>query len=402
MARKAVELGPLAVSRLSTPGFHLVGGVAGLGLQVLPSGGRSWLLRAMIGARRREMGLGGFPDVTLAGAKEAARQAREKIRAGSDPIEEARAARSALKARSGKAMTFEQCALAYMAAHEASWHNDKHRQQWRNSLKTYAYPVIGRLLVSDVDQSHVMAILDPIWRTKTETAKRVRGRLEVVLDWAAGRKLRTGENPARWKGLLQTQLPSPNKIVTVKHHSAVPLSEVASFMEHLRKADGMGARALEFLVLTAARSGEVRGACWSEIDGYTWSIPAERMKAGKAHVVPLSKAALELLRSLPRMAGTGLVFPSPSNCKLSDMTLTAVMRRMGSKAVPHGWRSTFRDWAAELTNYPNHVAEMALAHTVKGVEGDYRRGNLLQKRALMMEDWAAFAERQRAVMSSKC
>lgn len=393
MGRKAKELGALAVARLTDPGLHFVGGVSGLGLQVLPSGGRTWVLRAMMGTKRRDMGLGGYPDVTLAGARQAARDARVKLNAGIDPIDEKRAVRSALNAAQGKSMTFKACAEAYMAAHEAGWRNAKHRQQWTNSLATFAYPVIGQLLVSHVEQPHVMLILDPIWRTKTETAKRLRGRIERVLDWATGRKLRSGDNPARWKGLLQTQLPAPGKVVRVQHHAAVPVSEIGTFMKRLREAEGMGAHALEFLILTAARSGEVRGATWDELDleAKVWTVPAERMKAGKEHRAALSPAAVKLLCSLPRMAATELVFPATRGGQLSDMTLTAVMRRMGTNAVPHGFRSTFRDWAAEKTNYPRDAAEMALAHTIGDkVEAAYRRGDLFEKRKLMMADWAAF------------
>jgi integrase len=391
MGRKAKEQGALAVSRLTTPGLHFVGGVSGLGLQVLPTGGRTWVLRATIGGRRRDMGLGGFPDVTLAGAREAARVAREKIRAGVDPIEQKKAARSALSAAQGKGITFRAAAEAYIAAHEAGWRNAKHRQQWTNSLTSYAFPKIGNLLVGDVELSHVMAILEPIWREKTETAKRLRGRIEQVLDWAIARGHRDGLNPARWRGHLDKMLAAPGKVAKVTHHTALGLGEVQEFMTRLRTVEGIGARALEFLILTAARSGEVRGATWAEIDlaYHTWTIPAERMKAGKEHRVALSDAAMKVLTALS--GRKGLLFPAPRDGQLSDMTMTAVLRRLGVNAVPHGFRSTFRDWAAECTNYPRDVAEMALAHSISDkVEAAYRRGDLFDKRKLMMVDWANF------------
>jgi integrase len=392
--RKAKELKPLAIKQLTKPGLHFVGGVAGLGLQVLPTGGRSWVLRVMIGDKRRNLGLGGFPDVTLTGAREAARQAREKIKVGIDPIAEKRAARSALSAARDKALTFQAAAEAYIAAHEAGWRNAKHREQWAHSLASFAFPKIGHLLVQDVQLSHVMAILEPIWLEKTETATRLRGRIEQVLDWATARGYRDGLNPARWRGHLDKLLAAPAKIAKVKHYAALPYAEMAGFMKRLRTMEGMGARCLEFTILCATRNGEARLSVWSEIDmeAAVWVIPGDRMKMGKEHRVPLSDAALSLLRALPRMAGTDLVFPASRGGPMSDMTLVAVLRRMeGVNAVVHGFRSSFRDWASETTNYPHNVAEMALAHAIGNkVEAAYRRGDLFEKRKLMMQDWAAF------------
>jgi integrase len=393
MGRKAKELGALAVSRLTTPGLHFVGGVSGLSLQVLSSGGRSWVLRATIGTKRRDMGLGGYPDVPLAGARQAARDARCQIRAGVDPIEQKKVLRSAMSVAQGRGLTFKAAAEAYIAAHEAGWRNAKHRQQWANSLSTFAYPIVGKLLVQDVALSHVLAILEPIWATKTQTAKRLRGRVEQILDWATARGHRDGPNPARWRGHLSQMLAAPTRISKVKHHRAVPVSEVGAFMQRLRGVEGLGARALEFLVLAAARSGEVRGAVWAEIDlsEKVWTVPAGRMKAAKEHRVPLSQAAVKLLRGLPCVAATELVFPAARGGQLSDMTLTAVMRRMNVDAVPHGFRSTFRDWASEKSSYPRDVAEMALAHSIGNkVEAAYRRGDLFEKRKSMMADWATF------------
>ena len=396
MPKKAFELGPLAVSRLTQPGFHFVGGVAGLALHVLPSGSRSWILRVVVGGKRRDMGLGGFPDVTLAGARDKARQAREKVAAGVDPISDGRAARSALAASIAAAWTFSQCSAAFIKAKAPEWKNAKHAAQWTATLATYADGVIGSMLVRDVGLPQILAILEPIWQTKTETATRVRSRLEQILDWAAGRGYRDGPNPARWKGNLQAQLPSPNKIAKEQPHPALPVGDVGAFMQTLRKQAGIGARALEFAILTAARSGEVRGAAWTEInlEEAVWTIPAERMKMKKAHRVPLSSAAVDLLIAVRRVAGTDLVFVAPRGGQLSDMTLSAVLKRMEVPVVPHGFRSTFRDWCAERTNYPREVAEMALAHAIGDkVEAAYRRGDLFDKRRRLMAEWAAFCAR---------
>jgi integrase len=256
--------------------------------------------------------------------------------------------------------------------------------------------VIGPLLVRDVELPQIKAVLDPIWTTKTETASRLRGRIESVLNWAAANGYRSGLNPARWRGHLDKLLAKPSKVAKVVHHAAMPLSEVGAFMVKLRAAEGMGARALEFAILTAARSGEVRGATWAEVDtnDAVWIVPAERMKAGREHRVPLSPAAVKLLKVLPRMAGTNLVFPAPRGGVLSDMTLGAVLRRMDVGAVPHGFRSTFRDWCSERTSYPHQIAEMALAHTIGNkVEAAYRRGDLFDKRRKLMSEWATFCAR---------
>ncbi|WP_312841046.1 tyrosine-type recombinase/integrase [Delftia tsuruhatensis] len=393
MSRKATELGALAVSRLREPGLHAVGGVSGLYLQVTSSGARSWILRATVGGKRRDMGLGGFPDVTLAFAREKAREARSKIEQGLDPILERERALSLLRAEQAKSMTFEAACQALIDAKSDEWRNPKHRAQWAASLATYAYPTIAKLQVGDVGQAHILSILQPIWKEKTETATRLRGRIEQVLDWARVRGFREGENPARWRGHLDKLLPAPTKIAKVVHHKALPIDAMPEFMAQLRQRKGLSARALEFLVLTAARSGEVRGATWQEIDmeAAVWTVPAERMKAQKEHRVPLSPQALALLAGMPRVEGNDLVFPAPRGGQLSDMTLTNLMRRMELEAVPHGMRSTFRDWAAERTHFPREVAEMALAHTIgNAVEAAYRRGDLFTKRAEMMTAWSDF------------
>lgn len=395
MPKLAKELQALAVSKLAEQGLHFVGGVPGLALQII-GGSRAWVLRFTIAGKRRDMGLGAYPDVTLAQAREKARSARELIRQGVDPIARQQAAQSVLRAANAAALTFEQCAAKYIAAHRAGWKNAKHAQQWENSLAQHAFPVLGAVLVRDVGLPQVMRVLEPIWTTTNETASRLRGRIELVLDWAAARGLREGPNPARWRGHLDKLLPKPSKVNNREHHSALPVGDVGAFMLRLRAADGMGARALEFAILTAARSGEVRGATWAEFDlaAALWTVPAERMKASREHRVPLSEAALALLAALPKGEPEALVFKAPRGGMLSDMTLAAVLRRMEVPAVPHGFRSTFRDWAAERTSYPRDVAEMALAHTIGDkVEAAYRRGDLFEKRRLMMAEWAQFLAR---------
>lgn len=393
MARKAKELTAIEIGRLNTPGLHFVGGVTGLAMQVTASGARSWILRAMVGGKRREMGLGGFPDVTLAGAKEAARAARLKIKDGIDPIDDAKSKRSALLAARAASMTFSEAAAAYIAVKEVEWTNSKHASQWRNTLATYANPIIGNIFVREIEQSHIMRVLEPIWLIKNETASRLRGRLESILDWARVRGFCSGDNPARWVGHLDVLLQSPGKVQKNEHHPALPFDELGSFMVKLRLHDGMGARALEFAILTAARSGEVRGATWDEVNlpEAVWIIPATRMKAKREHRVALNAEAVALLESLTRTSD--VIFPNRKGGVLSDMTLTAVLRRMERGDITaHGFRSTFRDWCSERTNYPRDVAEMALAHTIGDkVEAAYRRGDLFEKRRLMMRDWGKFS-----------
>lgn len=399
MARKAKDLSALEVGRLSTPGNHAVGGVAGLYLYVNDSAARSWILRIMVGGKRRHMGLGGFPDVSLSQAKEKARKARDDVSAGIDPILERQRVAMQLRAQQAIEKTFEQAALGYLAAHGDSWKNPKHRAQWESTLKTYAYPIMGSLSVRDIVQEHVLNVLEPIWKIKNETASRLRGRIETVLDWATVRKYRSGDNPARWKGHLDKLLPAPSKVKKVEHHRAVPFKELSTFMTGLAQRDGNAARALEFAVLTAARSGEVRGATWSEINFETevWTVPADRMKAKKEHRVPLSAAAIQVMKKAVRLEDSDLIFPAPRGSMLSDMSLTAVMRRMKVDAVPHGFRSTFRDWAGECTTYPRDIAEQALAHALENkVEAAYRRGDALEKRRSMMKDWADFCSRSQS------
>jgi integrase len=407
MGNKRKELGALAVSQINRRGINFVGGVAGLGINVTQTGSRSWILRYQVAGVRKDMGLGGYPDITLAQAKEQARLARIKLAQGIDPVSHNRAARRKMVAEIAAAVTFKDAAKRYIDSQESTWQNDKHVQQWRNTIESYATPKIGQLPVKDIVLTDVLSVLEPIWHTKTETASRLRGRVESIIDWAIAKGYRIESNPARWKGLLDKILPAPGKITKVDHHRALPYKELPSFMLQLTEQHGMGARALEFAILTGCRSGEVRGGTWDEFDlaGAIWTIPAIRMKAKKEHRVPLSPRALQIVWELEKTAFCEFVFPSPHQPKagssksapLSDMTLAAVLRRMNVPAVPHGFRSTFRDWCAEQTDYPNEVAEMALAHTIGNkVEAAYRRGDLFEKRRQLMLDWENYAFSNRA------
>jgi len=393
MPKRAKELSAVQVKRLTKPGFHAVGGVSGLFLQVTRSGARSWILRATVGAKRRDIGLGGFPDVTLAQAREKARDAREKIRQGIDPVAERKSARESLKAAQAKTLTFDQAAHRCHAAKVDEFRNEKHKHDWISSLERYASPVLGSLLVNDIELAHVLEVLEPIWKDKTETATRVRQRLESVLTWATVRGYRKGENPARWEGNLKEVLPTPSKITKVRHHRAIPWQEISAFMEKLRQREGTAARALEFAILTASRSSEVRLATWDEIDldHGIWTVPAERIKAGRTHRVPLSKDAVSLLKALPRVQGSNYVFPAPRGGALSDMALSAVCRRMGVDATPHGFRSTFKDWARNRTSYADEASELALAHVNSdATRAAYARDELLPQRQKLMADWARY------------
>jgi integrase len=385
-----------AVAAIKKEGRHAVGGVPGLLLRV--SGGhRGWILRVVVGEQRKDIGLGPYPEVSLAEARTKARQIHDDLRAGRMPVSPSKASRSALVAQAATEKTFRWCTEEFLRSKSGEWKNTKHRQQWSNTLETYAMPHLGHLAVSTIDLPHVLDCLRPLWDTKNETASRLRGRIESILDWATVSKYRAGENPARWKGHLDKVLPAPAKVQKVVHHKAIAVEQMPQFMVDLRQQAGLAARALELVILTAARSGEVRGARWGEMDleGAVWIVPAERMKAGVEHRVPLSAAAVKLLKKLPRMEGIDLVFPGTKKQLLSDMAMTAVMRRMKAEAVPHGFRSTFRDWAGEKTNYPRELAEQALAHTLGSkVEAAYRRGDALEKRRGMMEDWAHFCEKE--------
>jgi integrase len=384
MARARERLTARAVETKKVPGLYLDG--QGLHLRVTKAGTRSWIYRYRIAGKAHDLGLGPYPLVTLAEARERATAQRKLRLDGHDPIATRQAARA-------KAVSFRECAERYIAAHQAGWKNPKHRAQWPSTLETYVYPVFGELPVAAIDTGLVARAIEPIWNTKPETAGRVRGRIESVLDWAKARGYRDGENPARWKGHLDNLLPARSKVRRVEHHAALPYPEIAGFMAELRRQDGTAARALEFLILTAARTGEVIGARWSEIDipQRLWTVPASRMKAGREHRVPLSDRAVEILGQPGEPDAR--VFP------LSNMALLMLLRRMGrGKLTAHGFRSTFRDWAAERTSFPAEVAEMALAHTVADkVEAAYRRGDLFQKRRGLAEAWARFCSMPAAI-----
>lgn len=393
MPKIAKELSAIEVKRIIHQGFYAVGGVSGLLLQVSKGGSRSWILRARIGEKRRDIGLGGYPEVSLALARDRALEKKSLIAKGIDPVEEKRASKARLIASQRNTITFDDAADKVHETKSKEFKNEKYKAQWISAIRMYASPIIGKLPVSEIDLQHIKDVLEPIWLTKTDTAKKLRGNLEAILAWATVHEYRTGINPARWQGYLDQVFAKPSKISKVQHYKALPIDAMPAFMTDLRKQEGIGARALEFTILTAARSGEVRGATWDEIDlnSKVWTIPADRMKAGKEHRAALSDAAINVLKIMPRFADNNLVFPSPRGGMLSDMSLAAVLKRMKLDVVPHGFRSTFRDWCSERTHYPRDVAEMALAHTIKNkVEAAYRREDLLPKRALMMQDWANF------------
>ena len=401
MARTIGKLTALAVDRAKRRGYYGDGG--GLFLQVSASGAKSWVFRFKEFGRLREMGLGPTHTVSLAEARQKALECRKLRLDGCDPIEIRKAGRAQARLDAAKAMTFKECAESYIASHKAGWRNPKHAAQWPATLETYVYPIFGALPVQSVDVGLVMKAIEPIWATKPETASRVRGRIESVLDWATVRKFRKGENPARWKGHLDHLLPAPTKAKRAarkengrtEHHPSLPYAELPAFVVELRAQEGFTARALEFAILTAARTGEVIGAKWGEINfaERVWTVPAERMKSDREHRVPLSEAALAILAQMRVIRSSEFVFPGLRAGKpLSDMSLLMLLRRMGrGDLTVHGFRSTFRTWAAERTAYPREIAEMALGHVVgDAVERAYQRGDLLQTRRQLAEAWARF------------
>jgi integrase len=338
------------------------------------------------------MGLGGFPEVSLKEAREKAREKRDMVREGRDPVAERHSAKRALLVAQATHITFAQAARQCHEMKSSEFRNDKHAAQWINTLETYAFPVLGPLAVDEIETAHVYKVLEPIWKTKTETARRLRQRIEAVIRWAYTKKKIKRDNPASWEGNLQELLPKPSKVQKKQHFKALPVRDIGAFLVELRKRHGQGARALEFSILTASRSGEVRGMTWDEvdIDRSLWVIPGERMKSGKEHRVPLSKAALKVLGE----PGEGLVFPAPRGGMVSDMTLSKVLRSMDIDAVPHGFRSTFKDWAREYTRYPDEVSEPALAHVNSdATRAAYARSELIEQRRKLMDDWARFCSK---------
>jgi integrase len=406
------KLKALNVARVKQPGMYGDGG--GLWLQVTSGDARSWIFKywvqdrdpatgapvrdkaGKVRGRTREMGLGSLVIVSLQQARELAGEYRKLRRQGVDPIEAHRAGKMQIALNAAKAITFKQCAEGYIKAHRAGWRDAKHLQQWQNTIAAYAEPIIGALPVGDIDTPLVLKVLEPIWTSRPETASRLRGRIERILDFAKVRGYRAGENPARWRGHLDHLLPHYRKVKKVKHHAALPYAEAPAFITELHTRDGVGARALEFAILTATRSSEALGAKWDEFDlkGAMWTVPAARMKSGKEHRVPLAPSALKIIKDMADKNGE-FVFPGDNPGRpLAEKALWKVLYRMQAQNITvHGFRSTFRDWAADRTNYPNHVVEMALAHTIGGVEGAYRRGDLFDKRRRLMDEWARYCSR---------
>lgn len=382
------------VAKKTEPGRYGDGG--GLWLQIGPTGAKSWIFRYQMNGRARQMGLGSVDTFGLKEARERARAARQLVADGVDPIDAKHRKLAAAKAENAKAVTFDEAARRYIEAHQAGWKNQKHGAQWAATLKEYASPTIGALPVALIDTAHVMTILEPIWATKTETASRVRGRIEAVLDWSKARHYRDGENPARWRGHLDKLLPARSRVAKVRHHAALSYADLPAFAARIRANPFVSARALEFLVLTAARTGESIGAQWSEIDldAALWTVPAERMKGGREHRVPLCDRAVSILNALPRDGA--FVFPGGRKGKpLSNMAMLQLLRGMEGceNLTVHGFRSAFRDWVAEQTSFSGEVAEAALAHTIGDkVEAAYRRGDALEKRRELMAAWCAFVE----------
>ncbi|USU08841.1 integrase arm-type DNA-binding domain-containing protein [Sphingomonadaceae bacterium OTU29MARTA1] len=410
MPRKAKELSALAVANLkpvispsgSVRTRFMVGGADGLHLRIVGQS-RSWILRIMVNGDRRDIGLGGYPGVTLATARKLANEHRDQLARGIDPLADRRAKAEANRIEKAKAWSFQDCADAYITAHRGEWKNPKHAAQWSATLETYAYPVFGSRPVAAIDTHLILAVIEPLWATKTETASRLRGRIEKVLGWAAFRGFRTGENPARWKDHLDHHLPARADVRKVQHHASLHYNQLAQFMADLRKRDGISARALEFAILCASRSGEVREATWAEFDleRRLWTIPTERMKADREHTVPLSDAAICLLKdqlATPRPKdydGPLYVFHAPRGGAFSDSVFRALFERMGRTGLTqHGFRSTFREWAGETTSHPREVVEHALAHLLADkAEAAYQRGSLLPKRKSLMADWADFCSK---------
>lgn len=393
--RSIHKLKPIQVKQLKTPGWYSDGG--GLWLQVTSPAAKSWVFRFAVDGRERYMGLGSVNAISLNRARDEARKCREMRYDGIDPIEHRNAERRQKRTEAAKAMTFDECAVACIAALEPNWRNAVHARQWRTTLKQYASPVLGDLPVQTIDTALVAKVLTPIWKTKTVTASRLRERIESVLDWATVSGHRQGDNPARWRGHLEHVLAKPSKAHTVKHLAALPYAEINALVTLLRAQEGIAERALEFTILTAARTGETLYAKWSEIDmqSATWTVPDDRMKAGKEHRVPLSARAIAILEGL-RGIGVDYVFPGTVEGRpLYHEAMLDALRRLGRTETVHGLRSSFRDWAAEQTSYPREVIEAALAHAKGKVDRAYQRGDLFEKRRRLMDEWARYCATSR-------
>lgn len=398
MAKQIEKLTPEFVMEVTKPGYHADG--LGLYLQVSVWGTKSWVLRYTRHQKAHTLGLGPVHTISLLEARKRARKARQDLLDGIDPIAVKRQKAQQAKLEQARMMTFQQCAEAYIEAHRAGWKNAKHAEQWQATLASYAYPVLGMLNVKDVDTALVMKVLEPIWTEKTETASRLRGRIESILGWATVRGYRQGDNPARWRGHLDNLLAPRNKVQKAVHHAALSYTEIGAFILALRKMEGMAALALEFTILTASRTSETIGATWAEIDFQeaVWTIPATRMKAEKEHRVPLSARALAILRELQPLGGEFVFQGLKAGKSISNMAMLKLLQRMArTDLTVHGFRSTFRDWAGEMTAHPREVIEHALAHQLKDkAEAAYARGTLFQKRRRLMEDWARYCETPQA------
>ena len=400
MARSVKKLSNLRIKALKEPGRYSDGD--GLYFYVSQAGNRSWVFRYRdrVTGKLRDRGLGPARDVTLEQAREAARLARGELRSGVDPIDARRAQRLETARQRLQAVTFGQCTERYIETHRAAWRNAKHAAQWRSTLDTYAAALLAQP-VADIDDAAVLQALEPIWATKTETATRLRQRIEAVLDWAAVRQYRRGDNPARWRGHLDHLLPAPSKLKPHQPRAALPYAEAPAFFEQLRQQAGLAPVALQLQILTATRPGEVVGARWDEFDmeNLTWTVPGERMKAGKAHRIPLSPQVIKLLKGVPRTGG--LVFPGRLDKGMTTAALLKVLKSLRLGLTVHGFRSTFRDWAADMTAFPREVAEQALAHSLQDkTEAAYRRTDLFTKRSHLMRDWARFCTDPRASAAS--
>lgn len=415
MPKKVKELSATEVRRLkwnSNPDtgkpyntLHAVGGVSGLLLQVTPTDAKSWIYRTIIGGKRHSMGLGGYPDITLAQAREKARELKLAIDRGEDPLEEKRARKREIQKQKLNTVTFEKAFIQYMKMKSKEFKNHRQALQWENSITTYAYPTLKNIPVREIELTHIKAVLDPIWEEKTETAKRIQGRLENVLGWSAVHGYRSTENPAQWKGFLDGIYPSPRKIKKKQHFNALAYKDLPGFINNIRSRDGSSLRALEFLILTCSRTNEVigdkrtrqKGATWGEIDfdSQVWTIPAERMKAQKEHKIPLCDSAIKLLKSMNPGEPERMIFTDRHGDIPSNGFMSHIVKKMGMDATVHGFRSTFKDWARECTNYPDEVSELALAHVNNdATRAAYARSQLIEKRRLLMNDWENFCNGQ--------
>lgn len=394
MARKINKLSDRGVKAEKNQGRYADGN--GLYLQVSKSGSKSWLYRFMLDGNSREMGLGSIAILPLTEARTKALDCKKLLREGTDPIKERHKRLAREKVDNQEIPSFKKCTEEYLKAHTAGW-SKRHADTWIKSIKLYAYSTLGSMPINTIERSHIIRVLDPIWREKTETANKLRGRIERVLDWATVQDYRKGDNPARWQGHLDKLLPKPSDIHKVKHFAALPYQKINGFMDKLRKREATSALALRLIILTASRSGEVRNAVWSEFDleKGNWTIPAERMKAEKEHIIPLCREAISIINDLPHLAGNDYLFTSPKSGKaLSDVVFKKLMERMGiTDITTHGFRSTFRDWAAEQTAFPREVIENALAHQLKDkAEAAYFRSNLLDKRRELMNKWGDYTK----------